>query len=105
MRIATGVTVLSSVSSTALATCYFPNGNVVGSDTACNPNAIVSSSVISLYLLTVTHTDFVYQPTDAAMTIRPVSPTDYVYPILMILKRRDTIEGHVRINRGRAGTA
>ncbi|KAL1796816.1 hypothetical protein ACET3X_005356 [Alternaria dauci] len=43
MRVATSIAVFLSVSPTVLATCYFPNGNVVDSDTACNPNAIVSS--------------------------------------------------------------
>ncbi|KAF2254598.1 hypothetical protein BU26DRAFT_141657 [Trematosphaeria pertusa] len=30
-------------SSSALATCYFPNGDVSGADTACTPNSIVSA--------------------------------------------------------------
>ncbi|EDU49956.1 hypothetical protein A1F94_010439 [Pyrenophora tritici-repentis] len=43
MRVATIVPVLLAYSSAVFATCYFPNGNVVDSDTACNPNALVSS--------------------------------------------------------------
>ncbi|KAF2271176.1 hypothetical protein CC78DRAFT_528091 [Lojkania enalia] len=35
--------VAALVSSSLAQTCYFPNGNVVPSDTACNPNALVSA--------------------------------------------------------------
>ncbi|KAF2681318.1 hypothetical protein K458DRAFT_343980 [Lentithecium fluviatile CBS 122367] len=35
--------VFALVSRTVAADCYFPNGDVVASDTACNPNALVSA--------------------------------------------------------------
>ncbi|KAF2476426.1 uncharacterized protein BDR25DRAFT_375363 [Lindgomyces ingoldianus] len=39
-----GYTIILTLSYTALAqTCYFPNGDESGSDTACNPNSLVST--------------------------------------------------------------
>lgn len=38
-----GIYAVLRLSSTAFATCYFPNGNAVDSDTACNPNALESA--------------------------------------------------------------
>ena len=43
MRVTAIVPALLAYSSTVVGTCYFPSGNVVDSDTACNPNALVSS--------------------------------------------------------------
>ncbi|KAH6620094.1 hypothetical protein C7974DRAFT_398889 [Boeremia exigua] len=37
------VTALACSTAVAAAQCYFPNGNAVDSDTACNPNALVSA--------------------------------------------------------------
>lgn len=45
-----------------------------------------------------------HQPTGVVTTTRPASPTDSVYLILTILPKRDTIEEHVQIKHGRAGT-
>ncbi|KAF2738372.1 hypothetical protein EJ04DRAFT_541325 [Polyplosphaeria fusca] len=38
-----GLSAILALLTTSSADCFFPNGNVVPSDTACNPNAIVSA--------------------------------------------------------------
>ncbi|PVH97850.1 hypothetical protein DM02DRAFT_616233 [Periconia macrospinosa] len=38
-----GLVTVLTLSSRALSQCYFPNGGLAGSDTICNPNALVSS--------------------------------------------------------------
>lgn len=43
MRVTVLVSALLTFSSSALATCYFPNGQISPADTACDPSAIESS--------------------------------------------------------------